>query len=165
MTGRILTPEGVREIAERLSRATPGPWAWEAVGEKSNDWIVGYACTDNDEPLSGHLCEEDFVVDAVIRGPEIGSYEGATANYGDPDFIAHAPEDISNLLATLAAREEECKRHAPLPDREALSLFVESALNVPPKDYLRKGTQAEYIADALLAWLKSSTASQRGADE
>lgn len=31
-------------IQARVEAATPGPWAWESVGEKSNDFIVGIAC-------------------------------------------------------------------------------------------------------------------------
>jgi hypothetical protein len=92
----------IREIRERVRKATAGPWAWESIAEKSNEFAVGTAFNADGQPLSGRLPEGDWVEDAVIeRRGLIGMNESGHANFADADFIAHARTDIPFLLAQL----------------------------------------------------------------
>lgn len=72
--------------------ATPGPWVWSDVGEKSNSWVIGTACDDDDEPLSGHIeRDEGTPVDYVCEA-------GDSGNLQDPALIAAARNALPALL-------------------------------------------------------------------
>jgi hypothetical protein len=100
---RILTNEEIAEIEARAKMATPGPWAWESVGEKSNAWCIGFT----DPPHSGQIVEVyDEKARAFCPKPEVVEFvaqSGDPAGFSDADFIAHAREDIPNLIATIRA--------------------------------------------------------------
>lgn len=101
MPANPLTPERIAEIEARLNAATPGPWRWGA-------------------GRSEVLCEDGIIAadgSAVFVNCGRGSGEPSC---DDADFIAHAPDDIRDLLAELqAAREREGKL------REALEKIIE----------------------------------------
>lgn len=64
-----MTPERLLAIRERLANATPGPW----------HWTMGYLCGSDGQSF--------FHMKEVIR-----------SRSEDTHFIAHAPEDIGDLL-------------------------------------------------------------------
>lgn len=41
-------PLDLDAIRARVDAATPGPWAWEATGEKDNSWGLGVVVDDED---------------------------------------------------------------------------------------------------------------------
>lgn len=102
---RIVTPERAEEIEARLAKATPGPWT---VSWAEGDWCE--ACREAEErTLKCPDCEiyqgagvnEIFTIDA-------GDYN--TMDDNDAEFIAHAPDDLRDLLHTLAVEREENAR-------------------------------------------------------
>lgn len=114
---RIVTPERAEEIEARLAKATPGPWT---VSWAEGDWCE--ACREAEErTLKCPDCEiyqgagvnEIFTIDA-------GDYN--TMDDNDAEFIAHAPDDLRDLLHTLAVEREERR----VAEGEAM-LLVESA--------------------------------------
>lgn len=95
----------VREIQARAEKATPGPWAWESIAEKSNEFAVGTAFAESGKQLAGRLPEGEWVEDAVIeRRALVGMNESGHASFADADFIAHAREDVPWLLKQLAEK-------------------------------------------------------------
>lgn len=106
----------LREIEQRAEKATPGPWCWEAHGEKSNDWTVGYALDENDKPLTGEIRPPDFIVEtagysepAILRKLVVIEHENAPG-YADAAFIAAARADVPRLVAALRIAVEALER-------------------------------------------------------
>jgi len=107
-----------KAIEKRLNAITPGPWSWAETGEKDNSWGLGVAYLESDEecttPLTGcvHFAldasreagneNEDYFVETAICTND-GSADGT---FRDADFIAHAPQDIADLLAENTRLEE-----------------------------------------------------------
>lgn len=102
-----LTVIELLERAEKLLKnAEPGPWCWEATGEKENCWSVGYALDGDEIPYSGEIRENDYIND------ETGEYEhdampmivehiadnGSSSSFANAAFIAAAPELVARLL-------------------------------------------------------------------
>jgi chromosome segregation ATPase len=85
-----LTPERLAEIKARAEKATPGPWT--ATYEESDQWtsITGAGLFDG-----GHwmVC------------PEVATTEGEPGE--DSDFIAHAREDVPDLMAEVERLQRE----------------------------------------------------------
>lgn len=81
-----LTPERIEEIRKRLEAATPGPWSTDA-WEK----FIRYAIEKD---------AETNVDAAVLLMTERGT---KSQTRKDADFIAHAPQDISDLLSAYDA--------------------------------------------------------------
>lgn len=64
MTPGPLDLDRLRVLAEA---ATEGPWAWESVGDKDNDWCLGVLCGEDDQPLSGRVeAASDAVADELV---------------------------------------------------------------------------------------------------
>lgn len=83
------TEQRLREIEERASRATPGPWEAYGVGGIHMDGTSdGYSLR-------------------TARGRRLHSPYMTQA---DADFAAHAREDVPWLLSLLREREEENRR-------------------------------------------------------
>lgn len=91
----MTTERQLKEIQHRVDAATEGPWAYEAVSEKSNDWCLGIVIGDDDKPLSGKVEHGEGVVDYAIVREAVGLHDAA--------FIAHAREDIPFLLEEILA--------------------------------------------------------------
>jgi hypothetical protein len=82
-------------VQARTDAATEGPWAWEMVGEKDNDWAIGHVIDEDDQPISGQLeTGQGVVVDAVCEN-------GIDSSPADAAFIAHARTDVPALVAEL----------------------------------------------------------------
>ena len=118
-------------IEARANAATPGPWAYEGVSDKANDYIVGIVCPVDKKhnvgpQISGNVrhhphfyntktdkfgewyCEEIAVLDETSHTSDGGCGSDAC-------FIAHAREDVPALLAALhaaTARADEAERRA-----------------------------------------------------
>lgn len=71
---------------------TPGPWAWEWVAEKSNEWAVGQAWREDGTPISGQIQEGEWLEDTIIERRLIGMNESGHANAADARLIAAAPD-------------------------------------------------------------------------
>lgn len=86
-------PEGELVDLSQFEGHTPGPWAWEAVGEKANEWCVGLimaADINDDRMLSGQVQEgEGVVVDGIA--------ESISHNYRDAALIAAAPQLLAEV--------------------------------------------------------------------
>jgi hypothetical protein len=135
----------IAEIAARVAKATPGPWAWESTGEKSNDYAIGTAVGPDDKPISGRFETTDdpqwasergiFMVDTIIARHLIG--EGENGNFADADFIAHAREDIPFLLAALTRaqeQQEETRKQRAEAEMTLVSLGTMLGwMNIPPR--------------------------------
>lgn len=77
--------------------ATPGPWAWEATGEKDSSWAVGLVQDEAGNTLSGQIEPgEGIIIDGVG--------EGIDGNLADAAHIAlHNPaEAVADCEAKLA---------------------------------------------------------------
>jgi hypothetical protein len=86
-----LTEKELGEIEKRANRATPGPWAWEKTGEKTNAWCLGTVYPEHEGEILGRQKKKPLVVDLIACRED-------NANYGDPGFISHARTDIPKLL-------------------------------------------------------------------
>ena len=85
------------ELEATARAATPGPWCWEAHGQKSNDWTVGYSEDDNGTPLTGEIREPDFIGRKCV----VIEQENSTG-YSDAAYIAAAnPATVLALVACL----------------------------------------------------------------
>jgi len=143
----------IREIRERVRKATAGPWAWESIAEKSNEFAVGTAFNADGQPLSGRLPEGDWVEDAVIeRRGLIGMNESGHANFADADFIAHARTDIPFLLAQLettasALSEQDEALTALKAERDEYRRLYESLLAARMTQPERERDEARQVAE------------------
>lgn len=95
----------LREIQERCNKATEGPWAYEAVSDKSNEWCLGVVVGNDDKPLSGRVEQGQGIIDHAIVREAMGLEDAA--------FIAHAREDIPYLLQRVA----ECEAALAAPSQ------------------------------------------------
>lgn len=104
------------EIEARLAKATPGPW------EASADGLIWHE-TAMTQDCCGHprvVCDDDGAGNAVPAyevccGEPIvhGGQESLAQASGDnATFIAHAPDDIRDLLAALKAETARADRYA-----------------------------------------------------
>lgn len=105
-----MTDEELQAIRAREQVATVGPWAWESVAEKSNDWVVGTAWDAQGKPISGRIVDGEWIEDTVIRKMPIGENESDGARIADAEFIAHARKDIPALLAEVDRLKAELNR-------------------------------------------------------
>ena len=91
------------EALEKLDReATPGPWSWTHIGEKTNGYILGFACDGNGKPLEGYVDFED-VVEPVLNTSLVGEHEAATCSYRDPELICASRTALPRLVAEIRA--------------------------------------------------------------
>lgn len=84
----------MKEIEERLEKASPGPWFTAPTPNDEEDWPT---CV---------------LIAATAPGPRNRVYaapKGGTFPLNDRDFIAHAPDDIRYLLAELKTAREEAE--------------------------------------------------------
>ncbi|WP_460622845.1 hypothetical protein [Hymenobacter tenuis] len=86
--------ERIEQIRERLQAATPGPWEKGRTRESSKGDLVA-----------------SFDIETAVF-PTVAGYSGPIAEVGggecdDATFIAHAPEDITFLLAQLQQAQAE----------------------------------------------------------
>lgn len=102
-----------------LATMTPGPWAWEATGEKSNDWAIGLAWSAEGKSLSGRVFSREDMVDDIMRGPIIGDGDNNLAN---PAGIVA----LVNAAPALLARLEEL-----VAERDALRTAIKTVLDSP----------------------------------
>lgn len=85
----------LQEMKRAAQKATPGPWAYEAVDEKGNGWCLGVVVDVDDNPLSGRLeGDEGDVDEEVCRGDGLNNAE----------FIASASPDRVLRLVSLAEK-------------------------------------------------------------
>ena len=100
-----------KEIKERWSKITEGPWSWEYIGEKVNGYAIGLAYDENGEVLSGLIKNDpDAMTDSILRKYLVGEHEATTCNYSDADAISQAPEDISTLVNHIENFDDEIVR-------------------------------------------------------
>lgn len=99
-----LTDEQIAALRALAEQATPGPWAYEATAEKSNDWAVGQAFDEHGHPLSGRLdTSVEWLEDRIITRRLIGESEDAP-RLADAAYIAAANPAV--LLALLIEMQE-----------------------------------------------------------
>jgi len=119
-----MTDERLKEIQERLDKATPGPWE-RAVAPRADDALSKAEWQErlllnSDEPLHVVTAKGDaryaYLVPAITGdGPQ---------SRADADFIAHAREDITLLLAENAQlRAELVEEIVQLIESKANSVY------------------------------------------
>lgn len=96
-----VAPLDLDPIKARARAATDGPWAWEWIAEKSNEWAVGQAFDANGHALAGRIEDHDDMVETIIERRLVGMNESGHASAADAEFIAHARTDIPALLAEI----------------------------------------------------------------
>lgn len=134
-----LTEPQLAEIRARAEAATPGPWAYESVSEKSNDYCIGIVCpVDKDgnpgDPIMGNVRHHPHYFNAetgnfgewyyeMVCSIDEDEHNGDGSLHDDAHFIAHARDDIPALLSTIEAEkkradEAEAAREAMREDRD-----------------------------------------------
>jgi len=86
------------ELEALWAQATPGPWAWDQRGEKVNEWALGTAFDENEQPLAGRFDDENAIYDEYVC-----SHEAATCNYKDPALICSLRNNLPTIIAALRA--------------------------------------------------------------
>jgi len=113
----------LREIEERASRATPGPWyAHNPDDDMSmNVFLVATTPEEPDPWWDGEEEAKKVVAITLLQSPRVADVADGRweENAG---FIAHAREDVPWLLSLLREREEENRRL-----REALAAIRDYA--------------------------------------
>lgn len=113
----------IQEAERLLTDITPGPWAWESIAEKSNEWVVGQAFDAAGKPLDGRLPEGEWIEDTVIERRLVGMNESGHANFADAAFIAAAPRLVRQLVAAFT---EQALPPAPDPGSPAEDARVQA---------------------------------------
>jgi hypothetical protein len=89
-------------------RATPEPWAWESIAEKSNEFAVGQAFRENAAgeyvAVSGRIDEVDDTI--IERRRMVGMNESGHASFADAELIVWLRNNCKRLLAALDEAEE-----------------------------------------------------------
>lgn len=95
-----LSAEELEKLEALAKAATPGPWAWESVNEKGNDWCVGVIVDANDQPVSGRVVgDEDGAVDVFVCSGD-GLHNAAHIAAANPAVV---------LRLTAQVREAEAR--------------------------------------------------------
>lgn len=78
------TPVDAAALAATVAQMTPGPWSWESIAEKSNEFAVGTAFDADGQQLAGQLPPDQHIEDAVIeRRNLVGMNESGHASFAD----------------------------------------------------------------------------------
>lgn len=114
-----LDQKDIDEIKERERKATEGPWTYALYknqlpqGVKTRIFLRGAErCLEYNHPKSFYM----------------GEHWGEPSNEEDWGFIAHAREDIPNLLFTLESKTKELEEA-----REALRFYADKKMWDQPK--------------------------------
>jgi len=129
-----MTPERLAEIEARADAASDGPWAWYEYGEKCYAFAVctavPYFSEEEDVSLlSGHVdlappgishtemqeMEREYDTHYALAIDPICDNEEQSGSVDIP-FIAHARQDIPDLLAYIDALNTELERQYALSD-------------------------------------------------
>ena len=110
MDPRVLSPEELAAVRERARKASPGPWAWP-----DTSLVDLSSASREDESWDGE--EAEFIyfdglrgaAETILWGIGLTDYSGEIGVHceADAQFIAHAREDIPNLLRTIDALQQE----------------------------------------------------------
>lgn len=105
----------LREIQERESVASPGPWVWRG----------------NSDTLHTLHDKGEYQYGKTVLAPtyDYDSGTGIQAAEADEDFIANAREDIPWLIALLHEREDEMAKLATLRDAVVSLLRTRAVAN------------------------------------
>lgn len=94
--------EALRERLKKLdAKATSAPWAWDARGEKINEWGLGVAFDKDEKPLAGRFNDDD-----AVYAEQVCHTEGATVNYNDAELICALRNNLPMIIAALAEPDE-----------------------------------------------------------
>lgn len=128
-----LTDEQIEEIKARAEAATPGPWAYESVSEKSNDYCIGTVCPvdkdgDPGDPIMGNVRHHPHYFNAetgdfgewyceMVCSIDECEHGGDGSLHADARFIAHARTDIPLLISALEAEKKRADEAEALVER------------------------------------------------
>lgn len=117
----------LREIEERASRATSGPWyAHNPDDDMSmNVFLVATTPEEPDPWWDGEEEAKKVVAITLLQSPRVADVADGRweENAG---FIAHAREDVPWLLSLLREREEEIRRLRTLLERARIGAWHEA---------------------------------------
>jgi Family of unknown function (DUF6221) len=98
--------EGDKAAAEA---ATPGPWAWEATGEKDSSWAVGLVQDEDGNTLSGQIEPgEGIIIDGVCEGIDGNLADAAHIGLHNPAGVI---ADCEAKLAILDNAADDAERY------------------------------------------------------
>jgi len=88
----MLTDEEIAFLRARLDEdeatakaATPGPWCWEATGDKDSSWAAGLVQDEDGNPLTGEIAKgEGVIIDGVCESIDGNPADGAHIARHDP---------------------------------------------------------------------------------
>jgi|GEM_PF-1330345 len=116
-----MTPEQeqrLREIEERVIKATPGPWYAHNLDDdmSMNVFLVATTPEEPDPWWDGEEEAKKVVAITLLQSPRVADVADGRweENAG---FIAHAREDVPWLLSLIREREEENRRLRERLDR------------------------------------------------
>lgn len=114
-----MTPERIAEIRERAERATAGPWEWEDPADEGltttdtalpDDMVVRFDLVNGARWL---MASVECMFDGFSEEETGGTRHPLPAvflNATDAAFIAHARQDVPELLDALTALQQENAR-------------------------------------------------------
>jgi len=96
------------DALKRLCKtATPGPWSWCHVGEKTNGYVVGAGYDSKGNALSGFTEDEYAIPDEILqRFRLVGDHEESAVNYEDAAFIVAARDALPQLIELVPELKE-----------------------------------------------------------
>lgn len=120
----------LREIEERVSKATPGPWYAHNPDDdySANVFLVAITPEEPNPWWDGPSESQKVVAITLTQFPRLASVADGRweENAG---FIAHAREDVPWLLSLLREREEENRRLRALLERARIGAWHEACGN------------------------------------
>lgn len=117
--------ERIEKLRELEEKATPGPWAWEPTGDKSNSWALGLV----DPPLDGKIPRGDpgsaFNIEFAVV--ECVCESGSSENLQDARLIVSLRNHALAIIEELrdAVRSEEIANELHIETIEELAALVE----------------------------------------
>jgi hypothetical protein len=91
--------------------ATPGPWCWEATGDKDSSWAAGLVQDEDGNVLTGEIGKgEGVIIDGVCESIDGNPADGAHIARHDP---AREPREVAFKRAILGEHAPSPAGHAP----------------------------------------------------
>ena len=70
--------------------ATPGPWCWEATGDKDSSWAAGLVHDEDGNPLTGEIDKgQGVIIDGVCESIDGNPADGEHIARHDPARVLH----------------------------------------------------------------------------
>lgn len=95
-------PVDLAALRAVLEKMTPGPWAWESIAEKSNEFAVGQAWNlELQQPIAGRVPSGEIEDTIIERREVVGTNESGHARFADAAGICALRNAADALLTEL----------------------------------------------------------------